>query len=547
MKKRILCAVFALIFVIGCASGLVSCGETSTLDYADMDLSDYITLGQYTGLTVDAAKVDEITPEKLEEEITKLLVANATGKLITERDGAPATVKADDTIKFSYAVKTTDADGNPKLETAKTEDLYDISEEGTSTTATVHINKKEFGDQLIGATLDKPFDVTITEKSGEETVTTVYEVTVLAIYEYHKTKDLGEDGEYTDAVLGENSIVSITFKKTVGEEVVEERTENRVNFKNVGKFEHDWYKTDFINALIKKKVGETVTIEIADAKFEVTINYIYEPELEPAKGSVVIVGTALGFVAGKKETSETQEAYDARVIKERLEYISKKMKCETTLAKGEEETDEAFDARVFELYTAHLDKTLKEDREEQLLVNKINAVWKAAVANTTVKKYSEKNLENYVKETLDNLNTLYQQNEQYYQMYEQYGITGYYKHYETLGDYIAANTDYSKENYKAEIEKKAEEIATEAMTLYAIADELGITVTDEIFKARIAEYAEDAEYEDTTADDGTVTSAADAFLADAIKSGYTEEQIRAAILWEQVALKLTESATVNFK
>ena len=542
MKKRILCAVLALTFIMGSALGLASCGKTSTLDYADMDLSEYIKLGDYKNLTVDAAKVDEITPEKLAEEIMKLRVKYATAKLITDR-----AVKADDTIKFSYAVKTVGEDGKPVLSNEKTQDKYDISVDGVSTTATAHINKKEFGDALVGKELNVPFDVTISEKSGEETVETVYEVTVLTIYDYHKTTDLKEDGTTTEAVLGDNSIVSITFTKTADGVAEPERTEDRVNFANVGKLTQDWYQTDFINALIEKKVGETVSIEIKDAKFDVKINYIYGQVTEPAPEDEELIGKAFGFTTElKKETDETEDAFNARVDAERLEFISKKMKLEENLKKGEEETDEAFSERAFKAYTEYLDKTLKEDREEQLHINRVNAVWKKAIENATVLKFHKKNLKNYVKETIDNLNTDYYTNEQYYELYEGYGITGYYKHYETLGDYIADNTDYSKDNYKAEIEKKAEEVAKEAMVLYAIVKAENITVSDDEYKARIAEYAEKAGYEDTTDDDGKTTTATEAFLA-AYASYYTEEQLREAVLWEKVVESLLEGATVNLK
>lgn len=530
MKKRILSLVLALTFVLCGAATLASCGETSTLDYAKMDLGDYITLGDYLNLTVDAAKVDEITAESLAEEIMKLRVQNATAKMITDR-----AVLATDTIKFTYELKK----GDDTYETAKTQDKYDISVDGVSTTSTIDINKKEFGDQLAGMTLDTAKEITV----GENT----YRVTVVGIYDFHKTHELAEDGTTEEAAkLTEKSIVSITFTKTVNGSAEPERTEDRVNFASVGKLTHDWYQSDFINALIGKKVGETVVIETKDAKFDVKINYIYAQVTEPAPEDLELVAKALAYTTAlKKETNESDADFEARKATERLEYISKKMKLAETLKKGENESDADFDARVFKTYSEYLEKTLKENREDQIYINKVNAVWTKAIENAKVIKYSEKHLKNYVKETIDNLNTDYYQNESMYEMYESYGITGYYKHYETLGDFIADNTDYSKDNYESEIEKKAEEVAKEAMVLYAIAKKDNIIVSDEEYKARIAEYAEDAGYEDTTKD-GVTTTATEAFLA-AYASYYTEDQLREAVLWEKVVAKLVEGATVNFK
>lgn len=530
MKKRFLSLVLALTFVLCGAATLASCGETSTLDYGKMDLSGYITLGDYLNLTVDAAKVDEITAESLAEEIMKLRVQNATAKMITDR-----AVLETDTIKFTYELKK----GDDTYETAKTQDKYDISVDGVSETATLDINKKAFGDQLVGMTLDTAKEITV----GENT----YRVTVVGIYDYHKTNALKEDGTTEEAAkLTEKSIVSVTFTKTVDGVAEPERTEPRVNFANVGKSTHDWYQSDFINALIGKKVGETVTVETKNAKFEIKINYIYEQVTEPAPEDLELVGKALGYTTAlKKETNESDADFEARKATERLEFISKKMKLAETLKKGESESDADFDARVFKTYSEWLEKTLKEDREEQLYINKVNAVWTKAIENAKVLKYVKKNLKNYVKETIDNLNTDYYNNESMYEMYESYGITGYYKHYESLGDFIADNTDYSKDNYESEIEKKAEEVAKEAMVLYAIAKKENVTVSDEEYKARIAEYAEDAGYEDTTKD-GVTTTATEAFLA-AYANYYTEEQLREAVLWEKVVAKLAEGATVNYK
>lgn len=132
IKKRAkalsLCGIAALTCCLIC-----SCG--STVKYED-DLSGYVTLGEYKGVTVSAAEIDE----QLESAVTTLITNNTTTGDITDR-----ALASGDTAKVKYTLKS----GDEELETK--EDYSVVL--GTATDL--------FAESLIGKSVNDSYSIDV--------------------------------------------------------------------------------------------------------------------------------------------------------------------------------------------------------------------------------------------------------------------------------------------------------------------------------------------------------------------------------------------------
>ncbi len=101
--KRLLRAVCALL-AVSCLWGMTGCGDTHSdtgsnsyaRTYAAYDLTEYVRLGQYTGLDIPMEKT-EVTEEDVEQAIRAELYAASTYEIVTE-----GTVKEGDIVNIDY-------------------------------------------------------------------------------------------------------------------------------------------------------------------------------------------------------------------------------------------------------------------------------------------------------------------------------------------------------------------------------------------------------------------------------------------------------------
>jgi trigger factor len=94
MKKIISFLLLAVLLV-----SLASCGGAKPLDLAKTDLSEYVTLGDYLGITVEVEAPKEVTDEDVQAVVDELLEKNAVNNTeeITDRPVAEG-----DTVNIDY-------------------------------------------------------------------------------------------------------------------------------------------------------------------------------------------------------------------------------------------------------------------------------------------------------------------------------------------------------------------------------------------------------------------------------------------------------------
>ncbi len=83
--KKIISAALVLMLSLGLVS-MTGCGSSEELTnaYADMDLSEYITLPDYNTFTVDAPEISEITDEDIDVQIESILKESITQEEVKE-------------------------------------------------------------------------------------------------------------------------------------------------------------------------------------------------------------------------------------------------------------------------------------------------------------------------------------------------------------------------------------------------------------------------------------------------------------------------------
>ncbi len=98
MKKKLLCAGLTAVLCLSSMLVLSGCGEDDQ-PYSDIDLSEYVKVGEYQGLEYDKISVS-VTSEEVQEEIDSRCQAAAT----TEK-AESGTVEDGDTINVSFEGK----------------------------------------------------------------------------------------------------------------------------------------------------------------------------------------------------------------------------------------------------------------------------------------------------------------------------------------------------------------------------------------------------------------------------------------------------------
>ncbi len=183
--------LFALLMLCACSSvqSMLE-GETADLtppakdtvdlddipDYLAMPLSDYVTLGAYTGLTVKIDPVS-VTDAQVNEAIEGIKTLNGLYQKITDR-----AAKWGDVLCVSYTAMT--SDGGTGVSETNVE--IALAEDSTY--------PADFVQRLVGAPCNIPVAVTVEDEDG---VLTTYTVTVSYIK--------GEYAELTDAFVTEYS------------------------------------------------------------------------------------------------------------------------------------------------------------------------------------------------------------------------------------------------------------------------------------------------------------------------------------------------------
>ena len=98
MKKKLLCAGLITVLSLSSALVLTGCGKDEQ-PYSDVDLSEYVKVGDYKGLEYDKISVS-VSADEVQDEIDRRLTAAAT----TEKSES-GTVKDGDTINVSFEGK----------------------------------------------------------------------------------------------------------------------------------------------------------------------------------------------------------------------------------------------------------------------------------------------------------------------------------------------------------------------------------------------------------------------------------------------------------
>ncbi len=82
--------IIPFLLLIALAFSLASCGKVEPLDLANTDLSGYVTLGDYLGITVELDAVKEVTDADVKAVADKLLESKATKEKVDVTDRAVA-------------------------------------------------------------------------------------------------------------------------------------------------------------------------------------------------------------------------------------------------------------------------------------------------------------------------------------------------------------------------------------------------------------------------------------------------------------------------
>lgn len=201
MKKRVLALTMILCLVV--TMGLTGCGSSNP--YADMDLSEYVKLGDYKNLEREEINVS-VSDEEVEEQVEADVEATATTEEVTS-----GKVKDGDTVNIDYEGK-------------KDGEAFDG---GTGTDYDLEIGSGTFIDgfedgligKKVGSTVDLdltfPDDYSSEDLAGQDVVFTV---TINSI----KVETVPD---YNDEWVADNSDVKTTeeYEAMVKEDLLEEK------------------------------------------------------------------------------------------------------------------------------------------------------------------------------------------------------------------------------------------------------------------------------------------------------------------------------------
>lgn len=213
-KKCTVCFLLAAMF----ASLLLSSCAKREFDYYKEDLSKYVTLGQYKGITVDAEKIDEITDDDVEEKVNAFLKANGEKIEVTDRAAVDG-----DTVNIDYVGKLdgVEFDGGA-------DDDYDLVL-GSNTFI------DGFEEGIVGKTPgETPFDLTLTFPSDYKQSATLAGKTVVFTVTLNHIKDV-KLPDYTDELVKSKTDYDTIadYEKSIKDGLIAERetklTQNKLN------------------------------------------------------------------------------------------------------------------------------------------------------------------------------------------------------------------------------------------------------------------------------------------------------------------------------
>lgn len=204
MKKKYLYFVFAAIIV----SLLLSSCAQKKFDYYKEDLSKYVTLGEYKGISVDVENVAEVTDEDVQEKVNEFLKKYGEKIQVTDRAAADG-----DTVNIDFVGKL---DGEA-FDGGSDED-YDL---------TLGSDKfiDGFEDGIVGKVpSETPFDLTLTFPSEYPSNPSLAGKTVVFTVTLNYIHDV-KLPDYTDDLVKEKTDYETKeeYEKSIRDDLVKQR------------------------------------------------------------------------------------------------------------------------------------------------------------------------------------------------------------------------------------------------------------------------------------------------------------------------------------
>jgi len=336
MKKRILSLVMAAMLL--CTMLLTSCGE---FDYTKEDLSQYIELGNYKGLSFTKTEPKTVDEAAIAEYLKTTFSEFAT----LEDAGEDVAAKEGDTVNIDYVGKL----NGEEFEGGS----------GNSTDLELGSDKfiDGFEDGLIGAKKGekKTLNLKFPEDYGNEELNgkdVVFEVTVNAV----KTTVYEYDSKIAEGtVLKNGDVAIITYSGKIDGMETFENSEGTDVSVVVGDEEDDLFIPAFTAALASMKVGESDRA--------ITIQYPADYENTELAGKTAVYTVSVKSATVEKTVSEIDD-----------DFIASNTESET-LAKYTEDV---------------ITPELNEQYALEAKVADYSGIWKMVLDGATVKSYPSK-------------------------------------------------------------------------------------------------------------------------------------------------------------
>ena len=276
MKKTM--SILLSCALCACLVAMTGCSSKTSTPYDKYDLSEYITLPDYSKYTTGTPDV-KITDDDINAEIQSRLEANPTTKEVKK-----GTVKEGDKVRISF--KGTLADGTTK------DGMSSDSSEITLGSANMIDG---FQEGLYGATIGEPVTLNLQfpdpypndeDLSGKDVT---FEVTVLCKL-VEETPELNE--EFVQANSEAKTVAE--YKKLVKEDLEEEETQSQL--------------TNFKNEIWTEIVDNTEVIKYPEEEVQAEMDTLDESYKKYAKDNNIEWETVL-----KDSLQMTQEEYDEQL------------------------------------------------------------------------------------------------------------------------------------------------------------------------------------------------------------------------------------------
>ncbi|NLK39643.1 MAG: trigger factor [Clostridiales bacterium] len=216
MKKKFI--IYFLLAAMITSLLLTSCAKKE-FDYYKEDLSKYVTLGQYKGISVDVENVKEVTDDDVKEQVDAFLESLGEKIEVTDRAAVDG-----DTVNIDYVGKLDDEE----FDGGSDED-YDL------VIGSEKLFTAEFEEGIIGKVpSETPFDLTLTFPSDFSANPALAGKTVVFTITLNHIKDI-KLPEYTDELIDEktehNTIEE--YEKAIKDDLIAKReaklTQNKLN------------------------------------------------------------------------------------------------------------------------------------------------------------------------------------------------------------------------------------------------------------------------------------------------------------------------------